>query len=74
MMMDTLISNSSKMSLDATAKDTKKLNSLLEKYMPIIADNLEKYIVLDDGTLVGKLAPQIDSSLGSISSKRKRGR
>ena len=73
-MMDTLISNSSKMSLDATAKDTKKLNSLLEKYMPIIADNLEKYIVLDDGTLVGKLAPQIDSSLGSISSKRKRGR
>ena len=42
-----------------------KLNlSGLEKYLKVIADNSGKGIFLDDGTLVGRLLPAIDSGLG----------
>ncbi len=42
-----------------------KLNmSSLEKYLSIIAANSGKGIYLDDGTLVGRLLPSIDSGLG----------
>ena len=50
-----------------------KLIGLLEKYLPSIEAGLDQNIVLDDGTLVGKLTPKIDSSLGSLASKRRRG-
>ena len=44
---------------------TEKLNtSAMEKYLSIIASNSGKGIYLDDGTLVGKLLPAIDSGLG----------
>ena len=44
---------------------TEKLNSsAMEKYLSIIAANSAKGIYLDDGTLVGKLLPTIDSGLG----------
>ncbi|MBQ9248949.1 MAG: phage tail tape measure protein [Oscillospiraceae bacterium] len=44
---------------------TEKLNtSAMEKYLSIIAANSGKGIYLDDGTLVGKLLPAIDSGLG----------
>ena len=36
----------------------------MEKYLSIIAANSGKGIYLDDGTLVGKLMPAIDSGLG----------
>lgn len=36
----------------------------LEKYLKVIADNSGKGIYLDDGTLVGRLLPAIDSGLG----------
>ena len=36
----------------------------MEKYLAIIADNSGKGIYLDDGTLVGRLLPAIDSGLG----------
>lgn len=36
----------------------------MEKYLAIIADNSDKGIYLDDGTLVGRLLPAIDSGLG----------
>ena len=36
----------------------------VEKYLSIIAANSGKGIYLDDGTLVGKLLPAIDSGLG----------
>lgn len=36
----------------------------LEKYLRVIADNSGKGIYLDDGTLVGRLLPAIDSGLG----------
>ena len=36
----------------------------VEKYLAVIAANSGKGIYLDDGTLVGKLLPAIDSGLG----------
>lgn len=38
--------------------------SAMEKYLAIIADNSSKGIYLEDGTLVGRLLPAIDSGLG----------
>lgn len=44
---------------------TEKLNtSVMEKYLAVIAANSGKGIYLDDGTLVGRLLPAIDSGLG----------
>ena len=44
---------------------TEKLNMHnVEKYLAVIAANSGKGIYLDDGTLVGKLLPAIDSGLG----------
>ena len=50
-----------------------KLIRLLEKYLPSIEAGLGQNIVLDDGTLVGKLTPKIDSSLGSLANRKRRG-
>jgi hypothetical protein len=36
----------------------------MEKYLAVIAANSGKGIYLDDGTLVGRLLPSIDSGLG----------
>lgn len=36
----------------------------MEKYLAVIADNSSKGIYLEDGTLVGRLLPDIDSGLG----------
>lgn len=44
---------------------TSKLNTdTMEKYLAVIAANSGKGIYLDDGTLVGRLLPVIDSGLG----------
>ena len=44
---------------------TEKLNMHnVEKYLAVIATNSGKGIYLDDGTLVGRLLPTIDSGLG----------
>lgn len=50
-----------------------KLIGLLEKYLPSIEAGLGQNIVLDDGTLVGKLTPKIDNSLGSLANRKRRG-
>ena len=44
--------------------DSKLNTGTMEKYLAIIAANSGKGIYLDDGTLVGKLLPAIDSGLG----------
>ena len=53
---------------------TEKLNtSGLEKYLAVIAANSGKGIYLDDGTLVGRLLPSIDSGLADYSIRSRRG-
>lgn len=49
------------------------LVSLLNRYLPIIVENSEQQLVLDDNTLVGKIAPKMDSELGKLSAKKRRG-
>jgi hypothetical protein len=42
----------------------------LEDMLPVILETLDIKVVLDDGTLVGKLAPEIDRNLALL---RRRG-
>lgn len=48
-------------------------SSSIEKYLSVIAENSQKNIYLDDGTLVGKMAPQLDYHLGRIMTHKVRG-
>lgn len=45
----------------------------MEKYLAVIAANSGKSIYLDDGTLVGRLLPAIDSGLADYSIRARRG-
>ena len=54
-------------------QENSKLINLLDKYLPLIEQNLGQNIVLDDGTLVGKIIPKVDSGLGVLADKRRRG-
>lgn len=50
-----------------------RLYDLLYIYIPQIADNSDKDIILNDGVLVGRLAPAMDRELGNITIKKNRG-
>lgn len=51
-----------------------KMNtSAMEQYLAIIAENSGKGIYLDDGTLIGKLAPGLNQQLGIQKLKAERG-
>ena len=50
-----------------------RLIDMLADYFPQILDNLDRPIVLDDGTLVAKTAKKMDDQLGAISRGRRRG-
>ena len=53
---------------------TNRLNtSAMEQYLAVIAENSGKGIYLDDGTLIGKLAPGINQKLGIQKFKAERG-
>lgn len=55
--------------LDARTGDT----SVMEGYLARIAENSERGIYLDDGTLVGRIAPAMDARLGAARFKASRG-
>lgn len=46
---------------------------LLSRFFPSVLEMLDTVIVLDDGTLVGKMAPKMDKALGDILRKKERG-
>lgn len=50
-----------------------KLISMLTQYFPEILGNLEREMVLDDGTLVAKITPKVDKKLGDINRMKGRG-
>ena len=50
-----------------------KLISMLAQYFPEILSNLEREMVLDDGTLVAKITPKVDKKLGDINRMKERG-
>lgn len=47
--------------------------SAMEQYLSVIAENSGKGIYLDDGTLIGKLAPGLNQKLGTQKFKAERG-
>lgn len=51
-----------------------KLIDMLATYFPQIVDGLDRPIVLDDGTLVSRMAQPMDEKLGEINKGRGRGR
>ena len=50
-----------------------ELTRLMKQFMPQILENMNQEIVLDDRTLVGKIAPRIDKQLGIITANKSRG-
>ncbi len=44
-------------------------DSMIERYLSVIAANSEKGIYLDGGTLVGKLAPGMNKRLGDLAAE-----
>lgn len=57
----------------ALAEKFDQLISLLNEFFPVMLKAMERAIVLDDGTLVGRLAPAIDAQLGKIATHKGRG-
>lgn len=51
-----------------------RLIELCVRFFPAILEALNQDIVLDDGTLVGRLAPKMDEELGKLKDKKGRGR
>lgn len=49
------------------------LIALLDEFFPKVLDMLNMSVVLEDGTLVGKLAPKMDEALGELMRKKERG-
>ena len=58
---------------DSLSDRIDRLYAILAEYLPNIADKAQKHIVLNDGTLVGVLAPGMDAELGDLSALKKRG-
>ncbi|MDY4081143.1 MAG: hypothetical protein SOY97_05895 [Candidatus Metalachnospira sp.] len=50
-----------------------RLISMLSEFFPSVISNMDRNIVLSDGTLVGAMTPQIDKTLGEINKLRGRG-
>lgn len=55
------------------ADKLQKLIDILLAYFPQFAESMEKDIILDDGTIAGKLTPIIDKNLSDEENKRRRG-
>ena len=51
-----------------------KVIEILASYFPQLLEALDMDIVMNDGVLVGRLAPKMNEELGKISTKKERGR
>lgn len=68
-----MINNVVKNETSALNSGIDRLISLLAAYFPQILDNMKTDMVLDSGTLVGQLIPQIDDRLGDRTRLKARG-
>ncbi len=55
------------------ADKLERLIDILLAYFPQFAESMEKDIILDDGTIAGRLTPIIDKNLSDEENKRRRG-
>lgn len=51
-----------------------KLYAMLANYFPQIISGMDRDVILDTGVLVGQLAPEMDTKLGTIYSRKERGK
>lgn len=57
----------------SSQNNQKQIIGMLDKYLPEYLNALDMQVVLDDGTLVGKLTPKIDNRLGTSFKRKARG-
>lgn len=70
--LETLISDLIEQSREAHER-VERIIELLAIFFPKLLDSMDSDIILDDGTLVGKLTPQIDKQLGVYYKRKARG-
>ena len=69
-----MIGNAVAIQNEALAYYLQKIVEILAAYFPQVIEALDMDIVLDDGVLVGRLAPAMDFELGRIKERKGRGR
>ena len=69
-----MISNAVAMQNEALVYYLQKIIDVLATYFPQVIEALDMDVVLNDGVLVGRLAPAMDLELGKIKTRKDRGR
>ena len=67
-----LIDNVVRVRYDKLGEHIDRLTDVVNKAFPQIIGKMDRNIILDDGTLVGKMAPAMDEKLGSQQEKKGR--
>lgn len=58
---------------DQLAKQLDMLNEVVQQYFPQVIQNMDRDIILDDGTVVGKWSTKMDTQLGRVMIHKERG-
>lgn len=68
-----LINNAVQSSYMVMERQIDQLTKTVQKYFPQVIENMDRDVVMDGDTIVGKLAPKMDAKLGRISKHKERG-
>ena len=68
-----LIDNAVQSAYMVMERQIDQLTKTVQKYFPQVIENMDRDVVMDGDTIVGKLAPKMDAKLGRISKHKERG-
>lgn len=68
-----LINNAVQSAYMVMERQIDQLTKTVQKYFPQVIENMDRDVVIDGDTIVGKLAPKMDAKLGRISKHKERG-
>ena len=68
-----LIDNAVQSAYMVMERQIDQLTKTVQKYFPQVIENMDRDVVMDGDTIVGKLAPKMDAKLGRISKHKGRG-
>lgn len=68
-----LINNAVQSAYMVMERQIDQLTKTVQKYFPQVIENMDRDVVMDGDTIVGKLAPKMDVKLGRISKHKERG-
>lgn len=68
-----LIDNAVQSAYMVMERQIDQLTKTVQKYFPQVIKNMDRDVVMDGDTIVGKLAPKMDAKLGRISKHKERG-